>query len=109
MDVYIYQAALLCEDCGRAECLILQREGRAPADPSDESSFDSDSFPKGPYPDGGGEADCPQHCDMCGIFLENPLTVDGQDYVRNALDEYTKSRRGNKDVLQTWADYYDMI
>jgi len=28
----------------------------------------------GPYPDGGGEADAPQHCGGCGVFLENPLT-----------------------------------
>lgn len=51
-------------------------------DASDEGSYDSDDFPKGPYPEGGGEADTPQHCDSCHEFLENPLTSDGMAYVR---------------------------
>jgi hypothetical protein len=42
-----------------------------------ESDYDSDDLPKGPYADGGGEADTPQHCDDCRRFLENPLTGDG--------------------------------
>lgn len=58
-------------------------------DISDESSYDSDEWPKGPYPDGGGEADTPQHCAGCHEFLENPLTSDGYEYVReNPRDEW---------------------
>ena len=44
---------------------------------TDENDYDSDDLPKGPYSNGGGEADTPQHCDGCGAFLENPLTGDG--------------------------------
>lgn len=82
MNVYIYAAALHCEECGEAIRDTLTREGKAPANPDNESSYDSDNFPKGPYANGGGEADCPQHCDSCRAFLDNPLTPDGVDYVR---------------------------
>jgi hypothetical protein len=85
MQVYMYQAALYCEACGEAIRERLTAEGKAPSNPEDEHSFDSGDFPKGPYPEGGGEADCPQHCDACGLFLENALTADGLDYVREAI------------------------
>ena len=73
MDAYIYQAALLCEDCGEAKRVELTKAGKAPADPEDEYSYDSDDFPKGPYPDGGGESDYEEHCDSCGTELDNPV------------------------------------
>jgi hypothetical protein len=123
MNVFVYQAALLCEECGDSVMDELRREARAEAEyivgkyaeewelkyginpckqpysaafdalekviirskipaVNDQSSYDSDEYPKGPYPDGGGEADTPQHCDHCHCFLENPLTSDGYDYVR---------------------------
>jgi hypothetical protein len=37
---------------------------------TEESEYDSDELLKTPYPDGGGEADSPQHCEGCGLFLE---------------------------------------
>lgn len=76
MNAYVYQAALLCEDCGGQEIAringIWERSslGAMPTE-------DSDDYPQGPYPNGGGESDSPQHCDSCGTFLENPLTSDG--------------------------------
>lgn len=81
MNVYVFQAALLCEACGEA----ARADTPTPAgyDADCESSWDSDDYPKGPYSDGGGEADCPQHCDHCNTFLENPLTSDGEEYVRD--------------------------
>ncbi len=99
MNAYIYQAALYCKDCGASIREHLAREGRAPSNPSDEATFDSDEYPKGPYPDGGGEADCPNHCDGCGMFLENPLTSDGYEYIAEAV------ARGG-DVAELWADFY---
>lgn len=101
MRVFLYQAALFCPPCGtflrkRLECV-------APADIGDESSYDSDSFPKGPYSHGGGYADTPQYCDACHIFLENPLTPDGFGYVQERLD----SERPNA-VLAAWAEFYGM-
>ena len=81
MNVYMYQAALVCEPCGKQAMDELTAQGLAPEDTGDEYSYDSDNFPKGPYPDGGGESDAPEHCDGCGLWLENPLTRDGEDYV----------------------------
>ena len=48
----------------------------------------------GPLPDGGGEADTPQHCAHCGVFLENPLTQDGVKYVVEYIDEFLQKRPG---------------
>jgi len=104
MKAYIFRAALHCECCISATLEHLP----APAgyNPSNESTWDSDDYPKGPYDDGGGEADTPQHCDTCGAFLENPLTPDGLAYVREALAEREQSGRGSADVLATWSAFY---
>lgn len=74
---FVYRAALLCEACGEA----AQRH--AP-----HENEDSDRYPQGPYPNGGGEADSPQHCDHCGVFLGNPLTPEGDRYVRDKAAPY---------------------
>lgn len=96
MKVFLYQAALYCQWCG--EGIRRERHEYAPLDPNDESSYDSDVYPKGPYDKGGGEADTPQHCDSCGLFLENPLTTDGGDYVRAAAEPYTYPDERDGDV-----------
>jgi hypothetical protein len=88
LDVYMYRAALLCAEHGEEVRQQLTAAGKAPADPSEEHTYDSDEFPKGPYPNGGGEADGPQYCDQCGIFLENPLTDEGDRYMRESCDPY---------------------
>jgi hypothetical protein len=72
-----------------------------PGDPNDEGSFDSDDYPKGPYRDGGGESDCPQHCDHCNTFLENPLTEEGEEYVRQAVAENPTSP-----AIEEWGHFY---
>jgi hypothetical protein len=107
MDVYVFQAALICDTCG-----TLYKQGTdkpAHVDESDESSYDSDDWPKGPYSDGGGEADGPCHCDHCGVFLDNPLTPDGETYVRDAFREYVETGRGRLDVLAEWKAAYDWV
>lgn len=76
MKAFIYQAALLCELCAKETSAKLP------------PSADSDTYPQGPYGNGGGEADTPQHCDHCRVFLENPLTMDGGDYVREQAAPY---------------------
>lgn len=70
---YVYNAALWCLDCGRE----LRQSLPVPigAELDNESTWDSDDYPKGPYPNGGGEADCAQHCDGCGVALGNPVIV----------------------------------
>lgn len=101
MDVFIYHAALLCEDCATAIRRDLIRSGYVV-----RAEEDSDDFPCGPYSHGGGESDCPQHCDACGVFLENALTADGSAYVKSAFKAYHADRSGSLAVLQTWADAY---
>ena len=68
MDAYVYQAALWCEDCAARITYDLA------ITPGAESE-DSDEMPQGPYPDGGGESDTPEHCDGCGVMLGNPVAT----------------------------------
>lgn len=100
MKAYVYKAALLCEWCGRKqqeeiEFLNMRNGG------NHRSWEDSNAYPQGPYSEGGGEADSPQHCDDCSKFLENPLTVDGFIYAQDQLDRNTYNP-----VVLRWADYY---
>jgi len=115
MNVYIYNADIFCEDCGQAIRKRLSQEGKAPLDLEDTYSYDSDDYPAGPYSDGGGQADCPQHCGsgsgclnaielpsggQIGAWLGNSLTVDGVEYVRETI-------RCGGEVAALWAALYD--
>jgi hypothetical protein len=93
-DAYIFQVALICADCVVHMGFTQQQC---------ESSVDSDAIPRGPYSEGGGEADCPKHCDRCGVFLHNPLTPDGEDYVRDA---YLNTRGA---CVAEWRDAYSYL
>ena len=91
MDAYIYRAALYCErDADKIMATLTM--------PAEDVDYDSDRYPIGPSPYGGGESDTPQHCDACGVFLENDLTDDGRAYVRDAV--------GESDVLTIWRTFY---
>lgn len=92
MNAYVYDGDFLCEDCARK---FIEEIG-----PNTEKTTDSNEYPQGPTPDGGGESDCPQHCDDCGVFLENPLTADGYEYVYEAAVEKVT------ETIQEWLDYY---
>ena len=109
---FIYQADLWCDSCGRAICKQLRREGKAPADPGDEYTYDSDDFPKVAVD--SGESDCPQHCgagEDClesielpsgrkiGALLSTDLTSDGVDYVETAIAK-------GSEVAELWADEF---
>jgi hypothetical protein len=104
MNAYMYQTALLCEDCGTK----VQRWARLQAGPDWKNVLPVNSYiyPQGPYPNGGGEADCPQHCDHCGLFLENPLTADGYEYVRKAVRDCVNSLHPNLTAFNVWAPFY---
>lgn len=126
MNAYIYNADIYCEDCGIAIKQQIRAEARAAKTKLSEyvELEDSDSYPQWAS-DGGGEADCPQHCGShgaclnafrpktesdigAGAFLENPLTTHGYDYVREAINEFHTSGRGCEDVLRLWAEHYDI-
>lgn len=104
MNAFAYNDELLCEDCAEQVRTAIIAEGLEPIDSDDDSSYDSDEFPKGPQGDGGGEADCPQHCGNCGLFLENPLTTDGVQYVKQKI----LAADGDPDVLAEWAEFYNL-
>lgn len=99
MDVFVYGADIYCSKCGQAIRDRLTAQGKAPDNPAAESTYNSDRFPKGPYPDGGGEADSPQHCGACHMPLENALTAAG---VRYAL-EYLQGAKARTAILDGWA------
>ena len=111
--MYIYAADVWCDSCGRAICRELEDTGKAPADPGDPYSYDSDYYPKWVEE---CESDTPDHCasgsecleaeDLSsylhrrvGALIEDKpslryvgallgsLTSHGEDYVREALAE----------------------
>ena len=115
MDFYVYAADIYCEACGasiRAQLDQAKQDypetmGRAiPDDPADESSYDSDDYPKGPYPSDQNESDTPQHCGDWGVFLENPLTQAGCQYVASAIMDLFCDDGSNTVVLKEWYEYY---
>jgi hypothetical protein len=116
---YIYRADVWCDDCGRDICERLTREGKAPANPDDEWSFDSDDFPKHASDD--DESDSPQHCaagETCINALELPsggkvgllfgeLTRDGVEYVKESIaDAAGESCAWCKEVVELWRRHY---
>jgi hypothetical protein len=130
MNVYIYQADLICEDCGRQVIKMLtvrerDEQGRfKPIEYDWPDNGNSDAWPDGPHSDGGGESDCPQHCGMgadclnaltlrdgskVGCFLENPLTACGYEYVREAVyDSQLPYPDENKmEIPMLWDKYYN--
>ena len=101
MEVYLFQAALCCGSCAGA---VKDSLRSTPIDGDPILMADSGYYPQGPYWDGGGEADAPQCCDSCRTFLENPLTPEGYEYVREKIADAT----GDPDVLAEWREFYDI-
>ena len=113
MQAYVYKAALLCEDCGRERAADIMSQSEAHRCQHGVPYCwglcgEGDCLPQGPYADGGGEADAPAHCDHCGIFLENPLTSDGLEYVREQIAEAYKSKTplASSVAASVWEPWY---
>ena len=92
--VFMYQAALHCEDCGRAI------KAQLPITTVD--SGDSDDYPQGPYSNAGGEADSLQYCDTCGTRLSNALTTDGVALLQKQVIEAMNNK--SIDGLAEWRE-----
>jgi hypothetical protein len=118
-EVYVFQADLYCEDCARTIAAQLD----ASASPN---VGDSDSYPQGPYPEGGGEADDPHFCasrkscsnsinvgnQTIGCPLGNSLTHDGAEtLITSVLDLSLNSRNYERQLsrlyLKVWGDNLD--
>lgn len=104
MWAYVYQAALICGDCAN-KIRDIVGDGESPAMRAIRESEDSNVYPQFASRDGGGEADTPQHCDHCGVHLENPLTSEGYKYI---AEKFVDARVEGKlsDILRTWWNYY---
>ena len=116
--VYVYQAALLCEDCGLAIVKKLKEAGR-------EDDGNADDFPQGPYREGGDEADSPGHCDrneacvnavqvpggrLIGCPLGNPLTNYGQEQVTKSICTNVLAKSAHsRAVGRLWRLLYDYL
>jgi len=114
---YIYKADIYCDDCGEAIRQRLTVEDKAPADPADEWSYDSDDFPKVA---GDDESDSPQHCasgEYCPNaveieggrvgFLFGELTSDGIAYVEEAIEDANLDGSSwSREVVKLWYNHY---
>ena len=102
MDAYLFPEGceFYCEDCARdiaSEERVENPEGKSVADLMADSC----------YSNGGGESDTPQHCAGCGVFLDNPLTGDGAEYVAERIAEHVLDPlHGARDVLVEWSESY---
>lgn len=135
---YMYQAALWCEDCGRSMCAMLLREKAVPTgfDPDDESSYDSDDFPK--ECDVSEESDSVQHCEAgrdclnalyvpewdtpatkgtaaeggkVGCWLKNDLTTEGIEHLRGEIEGDLLLPAGERNPVLAlhWEWYEDVL
>lgn len=83
--MYIYQADVYCDHCGRDLCSELTIPGdavlgwRGGIAILDERSYDSDDYPKGPYPESQCETDHLEFCAGCGEHIDTSLTPEGID------------------------------
>lgn len=111
MLTYMYRAALYCPDCaGKIQRNIdLKERGKERGSYPVVWAGDSESYPSGPYENGGGEADTPQHCDACGVFLQNSLTSDGVRYLQEHVEAFETQGIGRADVIHEWTDFYGAI
>lgn len=96
--MYLYQADAFCDDCGAA----IADELPTPEGFPNESAWDSNEYPKGPYTEGQESADCPQHCAHCEALLDTGLTDYGVAYVADALVAWD----GRPEILEQWAELY---
>lgn len=119
-ETFVFKAALWCESDGRAIRKEIERSGKSP---EDQKHADSDDWPAGPYPDGGGEADSPQHCDAgetcleaiklpyggkIGAWLGNDLTEEGVDATLEMVrDDLNRADEHARQVGRLWRRLYD--
>ena len=102
MDAYLFPETceFLCVDCAReavCEERIDNPEAKSVSEMMEESCYSA----------GGGESDSPTHCASCGVFLDNPLTDDGADYVASEIaDSMRYLPENSRRVFREWAGAY---
>ena len=88
---WTHNAAIYCDDC------------KPDNGCSDDRCLDSECCPQ-PVFSTSDEADTPQHCEACNAFLENALTGDGMEWLREALS----SERGTDEIKDEWRSFYGL-
>jgi hypothetical protein len=84
---YIYCADIYCDDCGKEICRNIKAEGHAPEDVNDETTFDSDEYPK--YCDDDAETDSPQHCGNHADCINFIRLGDGDSQINNIFHQFS--------------------
>jgi hypothetical protein len=106
--MYAYQAEPWCDECARKIKAQLRLEAKACGRPSEDiDTGDTDDYPQWGSDD--EETDCPEHCAGCGVFLENPLTDNGQRYVGERLADALVAKYNDASVglcIEEWWDKY---
>ncbi len=101
MEAYIYQADIYCADCAKNYRQHLSQN-------CTKDTGDSDQFPQGPRDMTWQEADSPQHCGNCNLFLENPLTNDGEKELKILLSK--PASNGIAEIIHAeYKQYYDYL
>ena len=88
----------------------------------EQAEYDSGEYPK--YYEDREESDTPQHCGnhedcldphVCddgtkvGCFFENDLTTDGDDYVKETVNDDRRSGNDDSVACELWAKFYSYI
>ncbi len=108
----IYAADIYCNSCGNDIRKSITDSGLAPDDPDNESTYDSDEYPK--FVGSLDETDSPQHCGSGEDCLEAETLSDGSKVGRligtnltEAGVEYTREQIASGGlVAEFWADQF---
>ena len=88
---WTYNASIYCDDC------------KPDNGCSDDRCLNSECCPQ-PVFSTSDEADTPQHCATCNVFLKNALTGDGMEWLRESLCDDL----GNAEVRAEWRTFYGL-
>ena len=100
MTIYMFQADVYCKPCGEAIAATLPDP-----DAWEREHPDSNSYPIA-YDSSEGEADSPEHCDKCSLFLERNLTEYGGRYVKEIVAEDLSTEDKIVGIVKEWIDFY---
>ena len=100
MTIYMFQADVYCKPCGEAIAATLPDP-----DAWEREHPDSNSYPIA-YDSSEGEADSPEHCDKCSLFLERNLTEYGVRYVKEIVAEDLSTEDKIVGIVKEWIDFY---
>ncbi len=117
--------ATVCPDGTYVEKFDSREEISDHLDSMNESDYDSGEYPKySPGDECSMESDCPQHCgsgadclnysetsdgEKYGYFFENTLTSDGDEYVKETVNENLRDGRMDSPAVELWKPCYDYI